>query len=114
MSFIRMNEKEILDIVEPIMDNCLEGSNESNHQKHTRDFTERMKNIVTPENLKKQLCHSPRAYFTKRKFIHIFRRNKSIGVVWKQSISTSNDELMNQTIFVEINKKILIDHCIIC
>ena len=109
-----MNEKEILDIVEPIMDNWLEGSNEANHPKHTRDFTERMKNIVTPENLKKQLSHSPRAYFTKRKFIHIFRRNKSIGVVWKQSISTSNDELMNQTIFVEINKKILIDHCIIC
>jgi len=114
MSFINMNEKEILNIVEPIMDNCLEGSNEANHQKHTRDFTERMKNIVTPENLKKQLSHSPRAYFTKRKFIHIFRRNKSIGVVWKQSISTSNDELMNQTIFVEINKKILIDHCMIC
>jgi len=114
MSFINMNEKEILNIVEPIMDNCLEGSNEANHQKHTRDFTERMKNIVTPENLKKQLSHSPRAYFTKRKYIHIFRRNKSIGVVWKQSISTSNDELMNQTIFVEINKKILIDHCIIC
>jgi len=109
-----MNEKEILNIVEPIMDNCLEGSNEANHQKHTIDFTERMKNIVTPENLKKQLSHSPRAYFTKRKYIHIFRRNKSIGVVWKQSISTSNDELMNQTIFVEINKKILIDHCIIC
>lgn len=114
MSFINMNEKEILNIVEPIMDNCLEGSNEANHQKHTRDFTERMKNIITPENLKKQLSQSPRAYFTKRKFIHIFRRNKSIGVVWKQSISTSNDELMNQTIFVEINKKILIDHCIIC
>jgi len=114
MSFINMNEKEILNIVEPIMDNCLEGSNEANHQKHTIDFTERMKNIVTPENLKKQLSHSPRAYFTKRKYIHIFRRNKSIGVVWKQSISTSNDELMNQTIFVEINKKILIDHCIIC
>jgi len=81
-----MNEKEILDIVEPIMDNCLEGSNEANHQKHTRDFTDRMKNIVTPENLKTQLSHCPRAYFIKRKFIHMFRRNKSIGVVWKQNI----------------------------
>ena len=114
MSFINMNEKKILDIVDPIMDNCLEGSNEANHQKHTRDFTDRMKNIVTPENLKKQLSHSPRAYFTKRKFIYMFRRNKSIGVVWKQYISNSNDELMNQAIFVENNKKILIDHCIIC
>ena len=84
MSFIHMNEKKILDIIEPIMDNCLEGSNEDNYQKHTRDFTDRMKHIVTPENLKKQLSHIPRTYFTRRKFIHLFRRNKSIGVVWKQ------------------------------
>ena len=59
MTFINMNEKEILDIIEPIMDNCLEGSNEANHQEHTRDFTDRMKNIVTPENLKTQLSHIP-------------------------------------------------------
>ena len=95
------------------MDNCLEGSNEDNHQKHTKDFTERMKNIVTPENLKNQLSHSPRVYSTNRKFIHIFRRDNFIGVVWKQYISTSNYELMNQAIFVEINKKILIDFCIV-
>ena len=32
------------------MDNCLNGSNEDNHAKHTRDFTERMRKIVTPES----------------------------------------------------------------
>ena len=51
MKFIEMKENEILGIVEPIMDNCLNGSNEDNHAKHTRDFTERMRKIVTPENL---------------------------------------------------------------
>ena len=109
-----MNEKEILYIIEPIMDNCLEGSNEDNHQKHTRDFTDRMKNIVTPANLKKQLSHIPRAYFTKREFLNIFRRDKSIAVVWRQYISNSNNEFINQAIFVEINKRIYIDHCMIC
>ena len=53
-------------------------------------------------------------FFTKRKFLNIFRRDKSIGVVWKQYTSNSSDELMNQAIFVEVNRKILIDHCIIC
>ena len=55
MFLITLSEKEILDIVEPIMDSCLEGSNEDDHEKHTKYFTDRMKNIVTPENLKIQL-----------------------------------------------------------
>ena len=45
MKFIEMEKNEILGIVEPIMDNCLNGSNEDNHAKHTRDFTERMRKI---------------------------------------------------------------------
>ncbi len=114
MKFIEMEKNEILGIVEPMMDNCLNGSNENNHAKHTRDFTERMRKIVTPENLELQLSKEPRAVFTERKFICLFRRQSSIGIIWKQYISTSNDELMNQAILVERNKKILIDHCMIC
>ena len=114
MSFTEMQEDEIRGLVEPIMDNCLAGSNEQNHTKHGRDFTDRMKNIVTPENLKMQLSQEPRTLFSSREFICLFRRQSSIGVVWRQYISTNNDELMNQAIFVEKNNKILIDHCMIC
>ena len=52
MNFLEMDEEKILSIVDPLMDNCLNGSNENNHAKHVKDFTERMRNIVTPENLK--------------------------------------------------------------
>ena len=114
MHFTKMTQKEILKLINPLMDNCLAGSNEDNHGKHVKDFTERMKGIVTPENLRNQLSQTPRAYFTRREFSHLFRRKNSIGVVWKQSISTSTDELMNQAIFVEKQNKILIDHCMIC
>ena len=114
MNFLEMDDEIILGIVDPIMDNCLNGSNENNHAKHVRDFTERMRNIVTPENLKMQLSHEPRAFFTNREFVHLFRRQSSIGVVWKQYISTNNDELINQAIFVEKDGEILIDHCMVC
>lgn len=114
MNFLEMDDERILGIVDPIMDNCLNGSNENNHAKHVRDFTERMRNIVTPENLKMQLSHEPLAFFTNREFVHLFRRQSSIGVVWKQYISTNNDELMNQAIFVEKDGEILIDHCMVC
>ena len=108
MNFLEMDDERILGIVDPIMDNCLNGSNENNHAKHVRDFTERMRNIVTPENLKMQLSHEPRAFFTNREFVHLFRRQSSIGVVWKQYISTNNDEFMNQAIFVEKDGEIQI------
>ena len=114
MNFLKMDDERILGIVDPIMDNCLNGSNENNHAKHVKDFTERMRNIVTPENLKMQLSHEPRAFFTNREFVHLFRRHSSIGVVCKQYISTNNDELMNQAIFVEKDGEILIDHCMVC
>ena len=80
---MEMAEERILSIVDRLMDNCLNGSNENNHAKHVKDFTERMQNIVTPENLKMQLLHEPRAFFTKREFVNLCRRQSSIGVVWK-------------------------------
>ena len=46
-----MEEDQILSIVEALMDNCLAGSNENNHAKHVKDFTDRMKRIVTQKIL---------------------------------------------------------------
>ena len=101
MNFLEMDDEGILSIVDPIMDNCLKGSNENNHAKHVKDLTERMRNMVTPENLKMQLSLEPRAFFTNRKFVHLFRRQSSIRVVLKRYISKTDDELMKQAIFVE-------------
>ena len=114
LDFYNLSTEKILNIVEPLMDNCLEGSNEGVHEKHVRDFTDRMKNIVTPEELQKQLSDKPRTYFTDRQFINVFRRRDSVAIVWKQSISSCSDELINQAIFKEVEGKILIDHCMIC
>ena len=43
MHFTKMTQKEILELINPLMDNCLAGSNEDNHDKHVKDFTGRMK-----------------------------------------------------------------------
>ncbi len=114
MKFSEKSKQEILNIVEPMMDSCLEGSNEDDHSKHVRDFTERLRNIVTPENLKAQLSYRPRGYFTRREFVSMFRRKESVGIVWRQYISTTDDEFVNHAIFVERDNRILIDHCLIC
>ena len=81
MNFVEMEENEILRIIEPMMDNCLRGSNEDNYAKHTRDFTERMKKIVTPENLKLQLSKEPRAFLSKEN-LFIFLEEKILLVLY--------------------------------
>ena len=96
------------------MDSCLEGSNEGDHKKHTKDFTDRMKSIVTPEELKRQLSIEPKIFWTKRGFVSLFRRSYSVEIVWKQKTFSSSDELINQATYKEVEGKILIDHCMIC
>ena len=53
MMLANKSDMEILAIADPIMDNLMEGSTEIDHEKHTRDFTDRMKRIVTKEFLKR-------------------------------------------------------------
>ena len=64
-----------------------------------------MKNIVTPDELRRQLSVEPKIYFTEREFLYLFRRRDSIGIVWKQSISSNNDELINQAILGKLKAR---------
>ena len=42
-----MSEDEILRIANPIMDNLMDASTAIDHERHIRDFSDRMKAIVT-------------------------------------------------------------------
>ena len=82
-----MTDAEILAIFEPLMDNCFAGSTERYHAKHVRDFTDRLRAIVTPKNLAARLesGQSTNGYFAKRELIGIFRRlavSESSGAIF--------------------------------
>ena len=53
MKLAEKSNEEIMRVTTPIMDNLMQGSTEISHEKHTRDFTARMKGIVTKEHLEK-------------------------------------------------------------
>ena len=110
-----MSDKEILAIVEPLMDNLMEGSTEIDHAKHTRDFTQRMKDIVTEERLQ-SMCADYQArigFFTDRELVGIFRRSNSVAVVWRQWSSKSSNEFVAEAVVVEQNGRYLVDHAMI-
>ena len=115
MSPDTMSDEEILAIVEPLMNNLMEGSTEIDHAKHTRDFTQRMKDIVTEERLQK-MCAEYQArigFFTDRELVGIFRRSDSVAVVWRQWSSKTSDEFVAEAVFVEQDGRYLVDHAMI-
>jgi hypothetical protein len=112
MNFEEMSEAEILGIANPIMDNLMKASTVIDHEKHTRDFTERLKNIVTKEHLQK-ICdeyQAEKGFFSERKPVAVFRRSGSAAIVWKQSFTKVQGEYVAEMVLVNINGKFLVDH----
>lgn len=110
-----MSDTEILAIAVPLMDNLMEGSTDMDHAKHTRDFTKRLKDIVTKERLEK-MCADYQArigFFTERELVGIFRRSNSVAVVWRQRSSKSSDEFVAEAVVVERDGRYLVDHAMI-
>jgi hypothetical protein len=115
MRLLGLTDQEILDTVNPIMDNMMQGSTEIDHAKHSRDFTERMQGLVTPFGLA-IMCldyQSKWGVFGNREFVALFRRQNSIAVVWKQFCTKTTDEYVAEAVFVEHEDRLLIDHAMV-
>lgn len=115
MLLAQQSDEDILKIANPIMDNLMEGSTEIDHAKHTRDFTERMKRIVTKEHLEK-VCRRYQAewgYFSKREFVAVFRRPSSVAIVWKQWCTKHEGEFVAELVLVEQDSRYMVDHAMV-
>ncbi len=115
MSFEKMTEKEIFDIANPIMDNLMDASTHIDHARHVQDFTQRMKNIVTPDYLER-VCRqyqSEKGFFSKRAPVAIFKRPNSVAIIWKQSFTKTSGEFVAEMVLVNENGRYLVDHAMV-
>jgi hypothetical protein len=115
MELAKKTDEEILKIVDPIMNNLMAASTDINHERHVRDFTDRIKSIVTEPYLQ-QVCvqyQTEKGYFTDREFVTIFRRPDSIAVIWKQKFSRKPGEYVAELVLVEENSRYLVDHVLV-
>ena len=115
MSFQDLTDAEILGIVNPIMDNLMDASTHIDHARHTRDFTERMKAIVTADHLQK-VCRKyqqEKGYFGDRTFITLVRRPDAVAVLWKQRFTGCEGDYVAEALFVEENGRYLVDHAMV-
>ena len=115
MKFTEMTDKEILNIVEPIMDNLMDASTEINHERHTRDFSDRLKAIVTKEYLEK-VCkkyQKEKGYFSQREFVSLFKRPKEVAVVWKQNFTKAEGDFVAELLLFKQGDKFIVDHTMV-
>lgn len=113
MNWSSKSDEEILLIAAPIMDNLMEGSTEINWDKHTRDHTERVKKLITKEELERQCkdYQSKFGFFTNREFIGVTRHEDYANVIWRQKMSKSNNEYTAILSLVEKNDRVLVERC---
>ncbi|PTQ85348.1 hypothetical protein [Nitrosomonas ureae] len=115
MSFEKMGDQQLWDIANPIMDNLMDASTQLDHAKHVRDFTERMKAIVTPEYFQRicQQYQAEKGYFSTRMPVAVFRRPDSVAIVWKQSFTKAPGEFVAEMVLVHKNGKYRVDHVMV-
>jgi len=104
MNWLKTTDEEIMDIVTPIMNNLMQASTDIDHERHIRDFSENMKEIVTKDNLEHQCKDYQKklGVFVERELVGIFRKKKDVRVFWRQWYSKSEDEFLA---FVHIVKR---------
>ena len=108
MNWLKMTEEEILIIVNPIMDNLMQASTDIDHEKHVKDFSSKMKEIVTKKNLEKQ-CREYQeklGYFSDRELIGVVRKDSGVRVFWKQWYTKSENEFLAFIHIIENNGKL--------
>ena len=112
MNWLAMSESEILAIANPIMDNLMVASSEIDHARHVRDFTEKLKAIVTKANLEAQ-CKEYQATlgnFAGREFVAVFRKETDAAIFWKQKYTKSTGEHIAFLRLISDNGKILVQN----
>lgn len=115
MNFEELSNEEILAIANPIMNNLMEASTEINHERHVRDFTDRMKSIVTKEYLQKvcERYQAEKGFFLEREPVAVFKRPHSAAIVWKQSFTKAKGEFVAEMVLMEKDGKYLVDHAMV-
>jgi hypothetical protein len=115
MSIESMSDDQILAIANPIMDNLMDASAAIDHTRHVKDFTDRAKNIVTPEHLRR-VCEQyqrEKGFFSRREPVAVFKRPGAVAIIWKQWFTKVSGEYVAEMLLVERDGRYLVDHVMV-
>lgn len=115
MDMVRKSDAEIMAVVDPIMDHLMDASTAIDYAAHIRDFTERLRGMLS-EDAFKCICaeyQKARGFFAERELVAIFRRPDSVAVVWRQAFTKAPGEFVAELVLVERDGRYLVDHVMV-
>lgn len=115
MELAGKSDEEILSIANPIMDNLMGASTAIDYERHIRDFTDRLRGMLSKERLE-WICQdyqSTKGYFAEREFVATFRRPESVAIVWKQRFTKQPGDFVAEMVIVQQDGRYLVDHVMV-
>jgi hypothetical protein len=115
MDLADKSDVEILAVANPLMDNLMDASTLVDYERHTRDFSERLKAQLSKARLF-EICQDYQAskgFFAGREFVSVFRRPDSIAIVWKQRFTRQAGEFVAEMVLIQQGDKYLVDHVMV-
>jgi hypothetical protein len=115
MDFTTLSDADILAIANPMMDKLMDASTRIDHAAHVRDFTDRIKAIVTSEHLD-YVCRQYQAekgFFATREPVAVFKRTDSAAIVWRQTFTKAQGDYVAEMVLVHRDGRYLVDHVMV-
>ena len=115
MDLAQQSDAEILLVANPIMDNLMEASTAIDHARHTRDFTDRLKQCLSEAQLRRicQEYQSTKGHFSTREFVALFRRPDSVAILWRQRFTRQAGDYVAEMVLVQQDGKYRFDHVMV-
>jgi hypothetical protein len=99
--FIGTDDKTVVAIADPILDNILAGFKEISYEKYSRDFDATLKKAVSAEKFLKTQKQIAAYYgeYQSRQYLGFLNQGTSTEVLWKSRfVNTTDDVLMQLTV----------------
>ena len=97
------------------MDNLMEASTVIDYERHIKDFTDRLKSVLSKERLE-WICRDyqgTKGFFAKREFVAVFRRPESVAIVWKQTFTKQQGDFVAEMVLIQQDGRYLVDHVMV-
>jgi len=93
----------------------MDASTAIDHERHIRDFSDRMKRNVTRDYLQKvcEAYQGEKGYFAAREPVAVFKRPGAVAIVWKQWFTKAEGEFVAEMLLVEQDGRLLVDHVMV-
>jgi len=92
------SDEQIIALAEPLLQNLLDGANELNYEKFSRDFSHGMKTVIPHDMFMEKTIgiHHVRGKCISRKALGVLRKNKTALILWSAQYDKTSDDMLIQ------------------